>query len=222
MMDETAALADWVLPIDSPLESWGDYQPVTGVQSLMQPTMGRMHNTRAAGDILLALARAADRPLRRMFNEKPAADFKSWLQAAWKDLGRILAPPKAAEAFWQDSLRAGGWWSASLEDKPAATRSAEDELRDAYAVTDVEPAGELAARRRRNRRPRSGSGPRSSSSTAGTANRGWLQEAPDPTSTSSGAVGSTSIQPRPRPWASPTATSSNSRARPARSRPRPA
>ena len=63
MMDETAALADWVLPIDSPLESWGDYEPVTRRSVLMQPAMGRIFDTRAAGDILLALARAAGKPL---------------------------------------------------------------------------------------------------------------------------------------------------------------
>ncbi len=34
MPDETAELADWVLPIDSPLESWGQFDPQEGVHCL--------------------------------------------------------------------------------------------------------------------------------------------------------------------------------------------
>ncbi|MEI7835059.1 MAG: molybdopterin-dependent oxidoreductase, partial [Planctomycetota bacterium] len=79
MMDETAALADWILPIDSPLEAWGDHAPYMKwerglaanrprywspeYRCLQQPTMTRLHDTRNAGDIFLALAEAAGRPL---------------------------------------------------------------------------------------------------------------------------------------------------------------
>ncbi len=51
--NETTELADCVLPIHTPLESWGDFEPRAGVLNLMQPTMGALHDTRNAGDLLL-------------------------------------------------------------------------------------------------------------------------------------------------------------------------
>jgi len=66
MPDETAALATWVLPIDSPLESWGDHEPLAGVHSLMQPTMSRLWDTRSAGDVLMGMASAAGKTLARL------------------------------------------------------------------------------------------------------------------------------------------------------------
>ena len=57
--------SEWVLPIDSPLESWGDYEPRPGVHGLMQPMIRRLHDTRPAGDVLLSLAEAAGKPISR-------------------------------------------------------------------------------------------------------------------------------------------------------------
>jgi molybdopterin-containing oxidoreductase family iron-sulfur binding subunit len=134
MMDETAALADWILPVDSPLESWGDYEPMTGVHGLMQPTMRRLWDTRPAGDILLALAAAVGKPLslaavegEEPAREKdaagtpsgsssvPAGDFKTWLLARWEEIRKRVAPTRPFEDFWRDALRAGGVW-----EEPAA------------------------------------------------------------------------------------------------------
>ncbi len=54
--DETAALADLVFPIDHPLESWGFHVPAAGRIGIIQPAMRPVFDTRAFGDILLALA----------------------------------------------------------------------------------------------------------------------------------------------------------------------
>ena len=51
MLDETAQLADWILPIDYPLEAWGEYAPYHGLTGLLQPTMGRLYDTRLPGDL---------------------------------------------------------------------------------------------------------------------------------------------------------------------------
>ena len=134
MMDETAELADWVLPFDSPLESWGDYEPMTGVHCLMQPTMRRLWDTRPAGDILLALAAAAGMPLSLAAIEgeehgrgtdaagmppgvssAPGGDFKTWLLARWEEIRKRAAPTRPFEDFWRDALHAGGVW-----EEPAA------------------------------------------------------------------------------------------------------
>ncbi len=110
MLDETAEQADLVLPIDSPLESWGDYEPEVGVHSLMQPTMARLYDTRMAGDVLMAIAQAAggrcapgrSEAGRRLPGLAPPA------------LGRSararVAPEAEPEQFWRDALRRGGVW----------------------------------------------------------------------------------------------------------------
>jgi len=56
MMNETARMADWVLPANYPLEEWGDFEPWRGTLSLMQPTMGTVYDTRSAGEIFMELA----------------------------------------------------------------------------------------------------------------------------------------------------------------------
>ena len=76
MPDETAELASWVLPIDSPLESWGDYEPQAGVHGLMQPMIRRLHDSLPAGDVLLSLAAAAGKSISRTEGGQPVADVR--------------------------------------------------------------------------------------------------------------------------------------------------
>src|SRR5688572_7871836 len=56
--DETSELCDVVLPDHHALESWGDSEPVRGTLGLQQPVMDPVFNTRAAADVMLAMARA--------------------------------------------------------------------------------------------------------------------------------------------------------------------
>jgi molybdopterin-containing oxidoreductase family iron-sulfur binding subunit len=56
MLNETAELADWVLPLNYHLEDWGDYEPWKGTISLKQPTMQPIYDTCSAGDIFLQLS----------------------------------------------------------------------------------------------------------------------------------------------------------------------
>jgi molybdopterin-containing oxidoreductase family iron-sulfur binding subunit len=62
---ETTEAADVVFPVHHPLESWGDYTVRAGVTGLMQPVRAPLHPTRHAGDLLIRLARKADRKVRR-------------------------------------------------------------------------------------------------------------------------------------------------------------
>ena len=86
MPDETATRADWVLPVDTSLEAFGSYEPWTGIHCLLQPTMGRVFETRNAGDILLALAQAAGRPLSRVPGQPPTGDFRGWWEGHLRGL----------------------------------------------------------------------------------------------------------------------------------------
>lgn len=111
MLNETAALAHWILPVLSPLEAWGDYEPWTGVHCLMQPTMGSLHDAWHSGDVFLALGGAAD---------GETATFRDRLVQRWRQLGQRLSPQESFESFWQRSLQSGFVVEAS-ERQPSPT-----------------------------------------------------------------------------------------------------
>ncbi|MCM0080901.1 4Fe-4S dicluster domain-containing protein [Geomonas sp. Red32] len=166
MMDETAKLAQWVLPIDYPLESWGDYSPSAGIEGIMQPAMGRLYDTRMPGDIFLDLARRGGRALTRGTGAAPAG-FEEWLRRRWSGVRSGVGE----ESFWTTALRNGGVWKSpatgatlpaspgigSLTFAPPVTPPAQSDTVELWAW----PSIMLFDGR--------------------TANRGWLQEAPDPT-----------------------------------------
>jgi molybdopterin-containing oxidoreductase family iron-sulfur binding subunit len=160
--DETAELADWVLPIDTPLETWGDYEPMSGAECLMQPTMTRLYDTRPSGDVLLALAEEAGRPLARK-GGTPPADTREWLRQRWNE--------RHGEESWHESVRSGGLWQEPAAAKVELSRQT-DEVRSSATAPSVLGAGEAAlwlwpAVLRYDGR---------------TANRGWIQESPEPVS----------------------------------------
>jgi molybdopterin-containing oxidoreductase family iron-sulfur binding subunit len=111
-MDETAARAHLVLPIPTPLESWGDFEPQVGIHGLLQPVVRPLFRTRAPGDILLTVARWMGEDVA---SKLPWADFHAYLRERWQELHRRLAPDRDWEAFWRDALREGGVW----EDVPS-------------------------------------------------------------------------------------------------------
>jgi Fe-S-cluster-containing dehydrogenase component/anaerobic selenocysteine-containing dehydrogenase len=164
MMDETAQQAAWFLPVDSPLESWGGYQPYPGVNGLMQPTMGRLYDSRGAGDVFIELARQAGRPLTRGGGAAPE-DFASWLKRRWAGMGAA----SAGEDAWTVALRNGGAWSSSsagggtpgvklgsLRFSPPAAKAPGADVAQFWPWSSVMYFDGRYA------------------------NRGWLQEAPDP------------------------------------------
>jgi molybdopterin-containing oxidoreductase family iron-sulfur binding subunit len=108
MPDETSKLAKWIFPVDSPLESWGDYEPWTGINCLMQPTMARVFKTLPAGDIFLSLANAAGKPLSR--KGTGVKTFEEWLKLRWQELQARMAPNISFADFRENALRTGGVW----------------------------------------------------------------------------------------------------------------
>lgn len=110
-MDETAALADVILPSHTYLESWGDSFPEPGVGiptgSISQPVVAPLYNTKATGDTVLELSQ------RLSFNEAiPWHDMEGCLKEGWRKIfsqrgGRAQAG--GFDLFWRELCKAGAW-----------------------------------------------------------------------------------------------------------------
>lgn len=106
-LDETAAVADLVLPIYSPYEDWGThvaayYGDQIGVQ---QPVMEPLYptTTRGFGDLLLAMLK-----LRQPDNYGRFNDYYAYLQQAVATLPADIKQGAATDAvFWQKTLQKG-------------------------------------------------------------------------------------------------------------------
>ncbi len=103
--DETAAASHLVLPDNTFLESWGDYEPWEGVRGLQQPAMKPLYNTKNLGDVLLSVA-------SQMGIQKtlPWENFYSYLREQWKKLYEHVKPETDFETFWTEALRRGGFF----------------------------------------------------------------------------------------------------------------
>jgi anaerobic selenocysteine-containing dehydrogenase/Fe-S-cluster-containing dehydrogenase component len=105
MKDETSEKADLVLPDLTPLESWGDAEPRSGVASIQQPTIRPLHDGRALGDTLLELGRALganDMPagtVRDVVKANAGGDFRKAL-----DQGGVFAATPMQDAAVQGGV----------------------------------------------------------------------------------------------------------------------
>jgi molybdopterin-containing oxidoreductase family iron-sulfur binding subunit len=104
-LDDTAARADLVLPVHTPLEAWGDAEPEPGIASLQQPAMGPLYDSRHAGDVLLGLAGAAGNDLAPALGVE---DFRGYLRARWSERHEARGEHQPFEAFFAAALRRGG------------------------------------------------------------------------------------------------------------------
>jgi molybdopterin-containing oxidoreductase family iron-sulfur binding subunit len=202
VMDETAELADVILPIDSPLEQWGDYVPYTDVHCIMQPAMRRLYDTRLPGDIVMSISADAGRPLSRKDGQSPPVDFREWLRLRWEEEILPKAQGLEGEDKWMAVLRVGVVIALPQEPEAATQPTTEPttqpttnptptnvyDVRDHMTVIPDFPKPVIDLEQGRRATP---PGPREAWLWAypsimwfdgRTANRGWLQEAPDPVS----------------------------------------
>jgi Fe-S-cluster-containing dehydrogenase component len=101
-IDETAALADIILPISSALESWGDSEPCEGINNLTQPAMAPIFNTRSLGDIFIGIDKSAKKSLGEY------ADFLAYLKNSWVAIQRANSDYGSFDSFWDVSVERGG------------------------------------------------------------------------------------------------------------------
>jgi anaerobic selenocysteine-containing dehydrogenase/Fe-S-cluster-containing dehydrogenase component len=99
--DETAAIANLLLPAHHPLESWRDTMPRAGLRGLGQPVMQPVFESKALGDILLAAA-AKSSGAKPQWATTAEAVKTEWLALAPK------AENANTEDFWTTARREGG------------------------------------------------------------------------------------------------------------------
>lgn len=113
--NESSALADFVLPATTALESWqdGGSPPAFpyAVQSISAPAVAARHHARQPADVMLALARALGGALTA---DLPFASFEQFVRHHSDMLfaaqtGAIFAP--SLEETWNRLLERSGWWS---------------------------------------------------------------------------------------------------------------
>ena len=122
-MDETMALADIILPLDTYLEAWGDNIPDPGVgfavASIAQPVVKRLYDTRSAGDIILALAHQIGGELPA---NMPWTSMENYLMEMWRSVYRRKSDDSSDQGFrkfWTSILESGVWGeSPQQQDRP--------------------------------------------------------------------------------------------------------
>ena len=154
-MDETSQLADLVLPVKLPLETWDEYGGWHTITAIQQPAMGRMYDLPAMGELLLDCA---------FGGQPPAKDYKHYLLQKLTARGDVTR-----ETDWMEGLQRGGYFKESAplaahKIQPAAT------FTDLFLALDPPQADGLVLMAAPSIRFHDGRG----------ANRPWLGEIPDP------------------------------------------
>ena len=153
-MDETASLADLVVPAGHSMENWGDNKFGSGFVSIQQPTIRPLHNTRSFADSLITWAKALGKPLTSEEN------FYSLVKSHWtKKLG--------GEKAWMDFLQKG---FKIHDSKKISKKSFNPSALEAVTVTLKEAPLELSLYEK--------VGIHDGTMT----NVSWIQELPDPVS----------------------------------------
>ncbi len=137
-IDETAAMADIVLPTHSYLEAWGDSAPDPGVglkaAALRQPVVAPVFDSRGAGDIVIELARRiGGEPATAL----PWTDTEAFLRTQWQAIYRDRSAALDArdfDGFWRAVLSSGVW----AEQVTAAQTAGDGAIGDLTVAIDDE------------------------------------------------------------------------------------
>ncbi len=168
-LDETAQLADIILPLNTGIESWGDSRERSGIYGLRQPAMTPLFDTRDLGDILLQIASAAG--LEKVSGG--AQNFREYLRASWRKLHSEQGIEGDFERFWLESLERGGFFAGKAKSQPATRAPSNDVFNLDFGVAQFAASDErddlvlfpyFSVRSFDGR----------------AANRPWMQELPDP------------------------------------------
>ncbi len=151
VMDETAAMADLVLPEHTYLEEWGDDVPDPGpgyqVVGLQQPVVAPVHDTRSFPDVLLALSKKVGTPSNLPPDlSLPWDTFRDLLREGTRQVltgeaqGRGPIPEANPEVIWNSALARGGWWDATATYSGPPPKTPRLPVQEAQPGFDGDPA----------------------------------------------------------------------------------
>jgi molybdopterin-containing oxidoreductase family iron-sulfur binding subunit len=156
-IDETSQLADLILPVSLPLETWDEYGGWSSIVATLQPAMGRWSDAPHLGDVILEAG---------FGNDRPAPDFKTYVATRLHRAGRVRD-----ELQWLEMVQRGGVFTAVAP--PASPQpSLPGRLPQALATPYEPPPAGMAFTAAPSVRFFDGRG----------ANRPWLCEIPEPVS----------------------------------------
>ena len=163
-LDETAQLADYILPIHTSLEDWGYVALPGGSVSLMQPSMRQIFDTKSLGDVLLTIGANAEKPL------DTAPSFDAYVKSRYLTLVSSKSGD-TSDTFWRSSLEKGGFFIPAAGITPGTATVNPAVFTMSYGIS-VKPAhhGELMLYPYPSVKAFDGRA----------ANRPWMQELADP------------------------------------------
>ncbi|MBN8536604.1 MAG: TAT-variant-translocated molybdopterin oxidoreductase [Deltaproteobacteria bacterium] len=104
-MDEMAQHSQIVLPENHALETWGDFEAVSGLYSIQQPTLRPMYDTQSFQLTLMNWAFQAKQGPKRI---QEFETFYDYLRNFWKtELYPVLGKGKTFQGFWEEALQKG-------------------------------------------------------------------------------------------------------------------
>jgi anaerobic selenocysteine-containing dehydrogenase/Fe-S-cluster-containing dehydrogenase component len=155
-MDETSQLADLILPVRMPLETWDEYGGWNPIVSTQQPATGRLTKAPHLGDVLLHAG---------FDNDPPAPNYKAWLLARLAEDHGI-----DDETQWVHTLQGGGKFESVTKPARVSKKFRAHKLTDVLTKTTEPLNSDLVFTATPSIRFFDGRG----------ANKPWLCEIPDP------------------------------------------
>jgi molybdopterin-containing oxidoreductase family iron-sulfur binding subunit len=157
-MNETAEMADLVLPVQMPLETWDEYGGNPLLVSTLQPAMGKMTKASSLGDVMLYAG---------FEGNPPAKTYRNYLVANLAEMRGITD-----EIQWIDTLQKGGDFGLTTEPDENRKEPHAKDLADILTKNPEPPKSDLSFAAMPSIRFFDGRG----------ANKPWLGEIPDPLS----------------------------------------
>jgi molybdopterin-containing oxidoreductase family iron-sulfur binding subunit len=157
-MDETAELADLVLPVQMPLETWDEYSGKQLLVSTLQPAMGKLTKASHVADVMLSVG-FEDNP--------PAKNYKDYLITNLAESRGITD-----EIQWLTTLQQGGNFDLPIKAAKNQKNPRPKNLADILMKKYEPPQSDIALAAMPSIRFFDGRG----------ANKPWLCEIPDPLS----------------------------------------
>ena len=130
-MDETSATADLVMPVQVALETWDAYESNSVTMTTLQPTMGKITQAPALGDLLINLLPS---------DKRPAADYKSLVSQT------VLAgQSRQTTTTWLKTIQKGGRFTedSTTGKAPTANLRAAATLKTYLAKLPESTAGDI-------------------------------------------------------------------------------